>query len=52
MKAWHCLASSGALLPAFEQQGLVPEEWLTEGHSFGASRLPEAVSTAFSNNGD
>jgi len=51
MKAWHCLASSGAMLPAFEQQGLVPEEWIEE-RPFGTSRLAEAVSTAFSNNGD
>jgi len=30
---------------------LVPEEWIEE-RPFGTSRLAEAVSTAFSNNGD
>ena len=38
LHAWQVLASSGHVLGAFEQEGLVPEAWLTR-----SSDLPATV---------
>lgn len=52
LPAWQVLASSGHLLGAFEQDGLVPEAWLARAHPLPAALDRSGFPDRVSSNGD